>query len=755
MQDDNGIDLDPDAQSLFEQFGGMESWQETHQALVGSDRLAQSLLEDQKRHDAVRVLLIQFTYLLSRYMANESFAHQDMGESKVFQNLARVLAKLAQAPGHLGSVFVRYRGAPVDPDLPDKYDYEVVIGNTAVDTITAPRVVRHLGPQYAKLPDQLLDAFTVLADYGVNNIFMRLPEYLPRQMPSLQLCLKILSGFRLARQSGSSILVRADQSKLTVPLVNDENLFPDPNLTLLAGLNHVSPMAMEKLVEKVDLWLRRQAKGSVIKKYAGVYNAALDLPKISARLQKPPLELNNVKWLITETEEETIPFEKVHIAQLAMDTAAASPQKVAKMIKSVYGDDYARINTPLLDERLHMSSDLIRAVEKRPKRDELHKEVLGNLHERLDQVKDHVLDDIHVREDSDQERPEGEAPPPDAVHSQIYRMVSFFKGRSSTRKKMVGMVHRSISFTAQDYEILAQDFSISIEDAEHLVRKLKACFAQDGRFQKSGFNEAIAHFQQYEQKIFGFLWHHMKDTILPQDRVAFLNALQTLTAQMNQPKRAFKILLEDICREPNKVQFSDNKAIMLANLIVHRPDKSLADYEITPEDIILNRHNIDPMVAQYAAWRIDKEREQFFTKVQTIHNKVSEALRLGQTSEKQLPASVLLNLERELFIFLAMVECDTGKAILRSAVHEYSDPAAEIYHLQESANLMGALLQNLRVTLRGLGSVGGMQDVAALEHVKEQEESFQRLKKDRQHRALARLITEWADEAIKIIKFRA
>ena len=68
---------------------------------------------------------------------------------------------------------------------------------------------------------------------------------------------------------------------------------------------------------------------------------------------------------------------------------------------------------------------------------------------------------------------------------------------------------------------------------------------------------------------------------------------------------------------------------------------------------------------------------------------------------------------------------------------------------------MGALLQNLRVALRGVGTVGCLEDIAMLEAVRQHNESFQRLKNDRQFRAQAKLVTEWADEAIKLIKFRA
>jgi hypothetical protein len=246
----------------------------------------------------------------------------------------------------------------------------------------------------------------------------------------------------------------------------------------------------------------------------------------------------------------------------------------------------------------------------------------------------------------------------------------------------------------------------------------------------------------------------MKDVVLPQDRSAFLNSLQALTTQMDQPKKAFKILMEDFCGEPDTVQFSDNKAIMLANLIVHR-DKHLTDYDITPEDIVLNRHNIDHMVAQYASWRIEKDTEAFTTKFQTIHKKLLEALHLGHTADQQMPASVLLNLERELYIFLSMVEGETSKALLNSAAIEYGDPASAIYHRKESENCLGPLMQNLRVAVRGVGSIGGMSELPMLERIKATEEDFGRLKNDRHHRAQARMISEWVDEALKLIKFRA
>ncbi len=751
---DENVSLDPEAQALFEQFGGVESWKTEASAMGGANGLAESLLAEQKRLDRVRILLIQMAYQISRYLANDRFTVGSAAEAAVFEKLSKVIQSLAQQSGHLGCAFIRYRGAPADPELPEKFDYEIVAGATVVDSLMAPRVAKRNSELEDNLPEMLLEAFRVFADSGINNIYIELPDNLPRQLSSLQMCLKILSGFRIARDNGAPFSIDMDNRQHRIAVINDENMYPDPNLTMIAGLNKVRPDAMEKLVEKVDVMLRKQEQTSSLRKYAGVYNAALELPKLKAQLRRPLVEMNNVKWLIAEAQEESITLEKVFIAQLAMESASTSPQKVAKMIKSVYGDDYARINKQSLGERLGLSSDLLAAVEKRGSQARLKKEVLGNLHERLDQVKDHVIDEVEVREDTEGARKANKPVAHGVVDSRIYQMVDFFKKRSATRKKMVGMVHTAVEFSQQNYDVLAKDFRITPDQARTLIQILKGCFDEKGRFQKKKFVAAIDHFKKVEQKVFAFLWHHMKDAILPDDRVAFLNSLQTLTAQMQLPKQAFKVLLEDLCSEPDKLQFSDNKAVMLANLIVHRPDKSLADYEITPEDIILNQQDLDPMVVEYAAWRIDKDREQFFEKIQTVHNKLAEALTLGQTNEKQIPAPVVLNLERELYIFLSMVQCEAGKAILRSAVHEYGNPESAVYHYKQSDDLISGILQNLRVALRGAGSVCGMQDIGMLETVKERNEDFQRLKNDRMFRTQARKVTEWADEAIKLIKFR-
>jgi hypothetical protein len=152
---------------------------------------------------------------------------------------------------------------------------------------------------------------------------------------------------------------------------------------------------------------------------------------------------------------------------------------------------------------------------------------------------------------------------------------------------------------------------------------------------------------------------------------------------------------------------------------------------------------------------MDREQEAFFDKVRTIHNALCEALELGLTRRHHLSVKDLLSLEREVYIFLSMVETQMGRSVLRSAVNEYGSPESDLYFLKESDRFLSHLMQNLRIAIRGLANIGTMESIPLLETIKSREEVFQRLKKTKAHREQSRMISEWVDEAVKIIKFRS
>ena len=747
--DEKEIFLDDAAEQLFAEIEGIE---EHKKGLTAAEMMAESLIAEQKQQDVWRILLCEIVHHLAGYFQRIDLDTRNTEERQTFDQLSETLGKLSQLPQGGGRVLIRYRGVSQNSDIPERLDYEILFGNMVVDLDLVPLMIKRHGHLLSHLMAQLLDNFGVFSELGINNLCLHLPTQAPESLNRLRRSLHILCRLYRAHASQRDIVLGTGKENV-VPMVIDEKGEVSANLTLVAGVNRLSAKTMRNLVSKVDAWIQKMEASEEGCQFTGVYNAIFGLPKISAQISPPPIEINNMDWLMREKSETEFSREKAKVARI-IASVENSPEKVAKVIKSVYGDDYPKINSHMLQERLGLSSHLLEAIDNKPKSEDARQEVLTNLEKRLDTVQDDVFDDLYVTRSED-EKIASRGVIMGVVHRQLYKMVTFFKGRSVTRRKMTSMVRGAIRFEEQDYEILARDFRIDINGARELVDALNSCFNEKGRFLKGAFSAAIPRFTRYEKKIFEFLWRHMKDVIASEDRNAFLNSLQALTAQMNQPKRAFKILVEDFLKDPEDIQFSDAKALMLANLILHEYDKTLADIEITPEDILFNRQGLDQEVARYAAWRMDREQEAYFSKVRTIHQALCEALEFGLTRRHRLSAKDLLRLEREVYIFLSMIETTVGRSVLRSAINEYGSPESDIYFLKESGRFMSHLLQNLRIAIRGLANIGSIAGIPALEAVKSREEVFQRLKKDKAHRDQSRLISEWVDEAVKIIKFRS
>jgi hypothetical protein len=747
--DEKEIQLDDAAEQLFSQLEGLEEHKKGRSA---SEMMAESLAEEQKQQDVWRILLCEIVHHIAGYFQRMDLDARQTEERQTFDQLTETLAKLRQLPQQAGWILVRYRGLSANSDIPERLDYEILFGNMVVDLDFVPTMIKRHGSLLSHLMGQLLDAFGIFSDRGICNLHLNLPKGDPDSLERLRRSLHILCRLYRAHENQRDIVLGAGKENL-VPLVTDEKESLSTNLTLLAGVNRLSAKTMRNLVTKVDAWMRKKEAANEGCPFTSVYNAIFGLPKISAQLIPPPLEINNLDWLMQEESEKRFTHKKAKVARI-ITSVESSPEKAAKVIKSVYGDDYQKISSHHLEERLGLSSGLLQAIDSKPKSEDARQEVLSNLQKRLDSVRDDVFDNLYFNRSEDGDVG-GRGLILGAVHRQLHKMVTFFKGRSSTRKKMTSMVKGTIRFEERDYKILSQDFDIDMDQARQLVDALKKCFNEKGRFLKSSFAENLPRFTRYEKKIFEFLWRHLKDVVAPEDRTTFLNALQMLTAKMNQPKRAFKILLEDFLKDPGDIQFSDAKALVLANLILHEYDKSLADIEITPEDILFNQRGLNREVARYAAWRMDRDQEIFFDKVRTIHQALCEALEFGMTRKHRLVAKDLLALEREVYIFLSMIETVVGRSVLRSAVTEYGSPESDLYFLKESDRLMPHLLQNLRIAIRGLANIGNMDHIPPLEAVKTREEVFQRLKKTKAHRDQSRLISEWVDEAVKIIKFRA
>lgn len=738
------IQLDDDAKELYQKFEGIEVRELNGLVPLDSNLLAQSLREEERQFDNWRIQLGRIVHIVSSYFLTVNSSKGAEQETAVFNQLEKTLGKFSEHPGRGNPILIRYRGSTTKTNISQKIDYEIICGHIVLDLEVAPHVVKRLGASISSLPDQLTKAFEVLSDQGINNLFIKIPKS-ASDSSRMRVALGIISRYEKAHKTNSPIVFNVNGKQISLVLARNERNLPDANLTLLAGLNGLKPQTMTQLAKKVDVWMQRTDNKISVNPYTSTYSAITGIKKFKEKLIPPPIEMNSVKWMMIESDQEAVSKEMAQVARIVLESSGGNQTNTAKVLKSVYGNDFRRIKSQEVVERLQLTTGLLTTIEKKPEDRHIEGEVLTNVEERLDKVTDEVYDDLYVEGKEVKAKSEDEETLVGKVHTKLAGMVSFYKKRSVAKKKMKEIVHRIVDFDHQDYETLAKDFAVSVNEAEELIEMLKSCFDSRGNFQKGTFAKIIPEFARYERRIFEFLWHYLKETLHQKDRTAFLNSLQLLVDRLKQPKRSISVLLEDLCENPTKVKFADRKAFMLANRLVRKYNHELISYQITPEDVLLVEEGLDKDVSGYAAWKIDRNQEPFFEKIKTMHIRLAEVLNSDEEEVKPMNVSYLLAQEREAYIFLSLVGGSAARSVLLSAVREYGSPESDIYQLNKSQMHMADLLQLLKVAVRGLGRIGESDDIHLLDHVKNKAGELMNLGSGVHHEDLINQILEWID----------
>jgi hypothetical protein len=312
-----------------------------------------------------------------------------------------------------------------------------------------------------------------------------------------------------------------------------------------------------------------------------------------------------------------------------------------------------------------------------------------------------------------------------------------------------------MEFNNEEIEIIAKDFGISEENAQGIVQLLKSCFDKEVRFHRATFEKHIAQFAEYEESVFDILWYYLKEISNRKDRVGFLNALQVLIGKMKKPENALKVLLEDFIRRPDKVAFPDRNIFILSNILVRKYNQEVnLDIELTPEAVLDVYHGLNSEVVKFAAETIDDYQDKFFQKIRTIHKKLLKSIVRTNDDIDEMPLKYLLSLERETFIFFALVQGETSLSILRSALKEYGDPRCEVYQIGQDLKLFSLTLPHLKLIVRAVGRLKDKELVGTLNKIREREMAFLQLGKGVQHEQLVRRVMETADKSIDKILSR-
>jgi len=754
--DIDDLRLSEEVNRLFNQLDIKDIRQADHAPCHEPGTSMQSI-DAEKAEDVWRIFLVDFVRYFTLSIAEDRMLTKKNTREVSIMRFIDTLRLLDQKPNHERTILIRakeqfYNGKKSNPG-----DYTVFFGDIVLDNDCIKAIIERNGVKFSHLKNRLADGFSILSRYKIRTLYLEIPKESPADIERMRLSLRILAAYHEAMSTGSDAFYKKDEKEVRLNIIKDENRRPNPNLVLLAALNGLEPEVLNGLVSKIDSWMHRPEAQALRKQFTSIYSALFSIKKIREKLVRPPFEINNIQWSMLERVHDVISNEKARIVQIIDEKFKSTPEQSAKIMESIYGNDFDTISPAALIDRLSMIAELLKKIEGDWDYQEINEEVLNNIRKRLEYVPDEVFDKIRMKDRKIEYTDAGGGVFFTDLPPSLAKPFSFYYARAKTRLKVKKMIGKEVTFSEADYRMIALEFKIEPEDARELIRLLSGCFTAEGGFSRDYFEARISDFIRHEKKVFEFLWYYLKEMVTRKDRLAFLNAMQRLIERLKQPKKAAIFILSDICRNPLSIQYSDRNAFMLCTILIRSYNKELhIDTEITPEEVLMVNEGINREVAIPVSRMIDQMEKPFLKKVRTIHLEFQNALDGAYGPGSSFPINFLFALKREMFIFLSLIGGETAFSVVRKELRELGDPDARIYKYRKSMEYLPLLLSLLQVAVRGIARAGQKEDIKLLMLIKGRKKRFMDMDiNNKRHRDMVRRVMNWVDTAMQRITSQA
>ena len=725
--------LDQSAQQLYHQFAGIDE-QDRARALEGS-ALMQLLIEEEKQLDYYRLLLAEATTTFVGILANSRFAALAQDNLQKIKAFIATLGKIAKLPKTRGKMVCRLRGqqCPDGRIGSEIYDYEISFGNLLLNSQVAQLVGEREKNHGAMINAKLMEAFRALSAMKLFNFSMDLGNSGLEDFQQLARTIQLL--VRYYGQGGGDPRF----------VVRDEYDQPHINLTILSAFNRVPPDSMQKLVEKIKPRLLGVNPDPQLLAYATAYDVILASRRTREMLKQLPIEINNVQWL---TQQAKVAPEKkvqtVKVSRFVLAKFGSNPRMAYEVMSSISREGYSEIRSEIMGKRLARATDFLKLSEADADKKNLHEEALQNIEAGLEQIPDKIYDSINIREDGAVSALDDEGRQTSwEMHEKLHGLLSFFKQRSATKKKVLGIANGKVSFDARDYEVFARYFKITEEQAAHLLELLKSCFDDLGHFRRAFFERNIPEFIRFGSRVFEFLWHYLKELENSNDRISFLNAMHPLVVRLSSQEEALQILLGDIFSRTAEIKSSDRNGLILSSLLLVRNNQqSSCNIELTPEDVLQIREGINQEMVAVATDFMEQNRDLVINKFRSITEALLKLSAGKGPAANEMTPSFLLLLQRELVIFLALVGGESSLAIIQGVVRDFGNPESTYYQAMAKKENLRHSLQLLHVAVRGLRRFEDPGAIAQIDAVASRAHNFLNLAEDHAQQVYVRKVIE-------------
>jgi hypothetical protein len=244
--------------------------------------------------DQWRILLVDLVYLLNSSFRDAHYWEGVKAEKDTIRKFVNILHELNQMPGHDGSVRIVFRGSS-GSKLDSKFDYVIRFGKLNVDIGAIAAVIKRMGIRMKHIEGRLTQAFEALASQGFDTMFLKIPDSSNADLEKMQICLRIISCYKKALRDDNPVNFTKDGAKRSVTPILNEAEQPDPNLTMVAALNDLSPKHMLDMVQKVSALMQRPDFARAGIQSANAYQTIFNIESLRQRLHRPLIEVNSTR----------------------------------------------------------------------------------------------------------------------------------------------------------------------------------------------------------------------------------------------------------------------------------------------------------------------------------------------------------------------------------------------------------------------------------------------------------------------------
>jgi hypothetical protein len=711
-----------------------------------------------------RILLIELVHMLALFFTHACHARRARVTAVMFDQIMRRLDILDKMPGHEQGLIIRRIGHAETTDIGTP-DYFMLFGDLAfcgAEAFSREHVELKRPAQLSRSLDQ---AFACFHNHGIHALYLQFPPKTAEKIDQLQLALNIVARFHRAVANNASITFRYFGHALTIPLIHDTNGRPDPNLTILAGLNGLSALNMRKVILQADAFHKMSRANASDDQQLDNYNSIFRLPSLRSQLIKPLLEINNLPWIPMEVPARTAetPAEPVRAAApLPVETTPApdlhtdrSDSRVEDAVAALFDPDFSgQKSAQGLGQLLGALSGMLRTLDTTDPSS--MERVLGFLHGRLEQLPEDLLSQLELRRQGIKINYEGRSILLGMVHPRLLHLITLIKEQLATCKKREAIDACFQDLRQCDQGHISERFDLTAMDTDAILELLKSCLNIGAVFDHAKCLHHLDALADYGNTAFEMLWCFLPHMPNDQERLQMLNILALLAMRVENRVPLSSFLLSDLMRNPDSLQDSDREAFTLAGHML-RTEKAQdrIDSEGTPESVLALRGELDENLRRHIAWRLDIEQARILAKFDTIRKNAARALqRDAASTDPDGPAQLheLLFLEREGLLFLSLAQGETARAVMRAALAFYGDPGSAIYQCRMKTTDLSALMGHLAVLLKAMARLGQPGDIKRLTALEQSASRFMAMDTDSAHKRRVKQTLQWVAPAIRSIQ---